>query len=92
MPRKKFEGLTHNMQGVLDYYQDCMSKGSKPTLRQIADVMGWKATATAFEVLRALRSRKLIRLTRKKKKPIKKAKPLIPPTIEPNQKEVTEPK
>jgi SOS-response transcriptional repressor LexA len=92
MPRKKSEGLTPNMQGVLDYYQDCKSKGAKPTLRKIADAMGWKATATAFEVLRTLRSRKLIPATRKKRKPLKKAKSIILPHTETNQKEFTEPK
>lgn len=73
MARPKSKDLTLSEQIVLNFITEQKAAGTRPTLREIADKMGWKATATAYDVVKRLRERKL--LSQKRKAPKSKARP-----------------
>ena len=75
MARPKSKDLTLSEQIVLTFITEQKAAGTRPTLRKIADKMGWKATATAYDVVKRLRDRKLLSPKRKASKPKAKAKP-----------------
>jgi hypothetical protein len=68
MARPKSKELTISEQLVLTFITEQKAAGTKPTLRKIADKMGWKATATAYDIVNRLRQRKLLSPKRKTQK------------------------
>lgn len=77
MGRHPAEGITANQSRVLEFVKSIESQGRRPTLRQIADHVGWSSLATAAEVVNAL-----IRMGHLKRRGKAKKLRSIPPKVE----------
>lgn len=60
MAKSKPKAITPNQQKALIYLRELAAVKQSPTIRQLADYMGWSAVSTAADLLDSMQRDKLI--------------------------------